>query len=213
VKLVPGATVTGTVRGQESGDPVGGVALRPVKLGPDGEYDHTNPWNWLFMAVHSRLVHGYPITQVSRDGDGTYRLSNIPPGEYRVATRRLSATGAEKFEDFDLEVPDLPEARWVRARALAGDGEPLARAEIIVIMDYDEPGAPPLGPMRGVPRRALTDGNGRFRLGPFAPREYWLTAEMPGRRSRTTMVDLRADSVDAGDFLLWDSDQTIAADR
>ena len=84
------------------------------------------------------------------------------------------------------------------------------RDEVTVVMDFEGPSAPMFGPMHGVPRRVLTDGAGRFRLGLFAPREYWLTAETPGRRSQTTMVDLTADSVDAGDFLLWDSDALAA---
>jgi hypothetical protein len=79
-------------------------------------------------------------------------------------------------------------------------------------MDYEGPSAPMFGPLHGVPRRVLTDGAGRFRLGPFAPRQYWLTAETPGRRSETRMVDLTADSADAGDFLLFQSDRVLAAD-
>ncbi len=213
VRLARGATVTGTVRERGTGDPVGGVMLRPHRLGADGEYDQTGPWNWLFFGFHTRLVSGYPVTQVSRDGDGIYRLSNLPPGEYRVATRRLSIAGTETVENFDIEVDDLPVKRWVLGRALVSGGEPLGRAGVTVIMDFEGPSAPMYGPLHGVPRRVLTDGAGRFRLGPFAPREYWLTAETPGRRSQTRMVDLTADSVDAGDFLLRDSAFTLAADQ
>ncbi len=212
VRLARGATVTGTVRERASGDPIGGVVLRPHRLDADGEYDQTSQWNWLFHCIHCRLVSGYPITQVSRDGDGTYRLSNLPPGEYRIATRRLSITGTEAIEHFDIEVDDLLEKRWVRGRALVGEGEPLGRAELTVIRDGQRPSAPPLGPMDGVPRRVLTDDAGRFRLGPFTPGEYWLTAEIPGRRSLTGKVDLTEGSLDAGDFLLRDSAFTLAAD-
>ncbi len=163
-------------------------------------------------GLHNRLVTGYPVAQVSRDGDGTYRLSNLPPGEYRIATRRLSIAGTETIENFDIEVDDLPEKRWVIGRVLAPGGEPLGLAEVTVIMDFGGPSSPMFGPQHGVPRRVLTDGAGRFRLWPSAPREYWLTAETPGRRSQTRMVDLTVDSADAGDFLLRDSAFTLAAD-
>ena len=213
VRLARGATVTGIVRERVSGDPVGGVVLRPTRLDDDGEYDQEAMWNWLFWCLHCRLVSGYPVTQVSRDGDGAYRLSNLPAGDYRIATKRLSVAGTETIENFDIEVDDLPEKRWVTGRALVADGLPLGRAELTVIWDGQGPSAPFYGPLDGVPRRVLTDEAGRFRLGPLTPHKCWLTAEIPGRRSLTVKVDLTEGSLDAGDFLLRDSDFTLAADE
>jgi hypothetical protein len=212
VILAPGANVSGTVRERGSGDPVGGVAVYPHRAGPAGEHEQLSPWTMLFIGFHSRLVSGYPVTQVSRDGDGTYRLSNLPPGEYRIAGRRLSIGGPQEIENFDLEVDDLPEKRWVLGRVTTPGGEPLCRVEVTVIMDHEGPDAH-MGPMHGIPRRVLTDEIGRFRLGPCAAREYWLTAEIPGHRSATTMVDVTTGSVDAGDFLLAESEYTLAAER
>lgn len=212
VRLVPGVTVTGTVREQGSGDPVGGVALYPYRQEPDGEPGPFNVWNMLYMGRHNRLVSGYPVAQVSRDGDGTFRLS-LPPGEYVVASRHLSITGTEAIEDFDVEVPAAAEKRWITGRALAAGGAPLGGIELTVIVDVMGPSADMFGPQGGVPRRVVTDEHGLFRLGPFDRREYWLTAAFRGQRNPTTMVDVTADTVDAGDFLLSATGSTRSADR
>lgn len=54
---------------------------------------------------------------------------------------------------------------------------------------------------------------GRFRLGPFYPREDWLTAQIAGQSSGVTRVDLTADSIDAGDFVLAESEYTSVAEN
>lgn len=54
---------------------------------------------------------------------------------------------------------------------------------------------------------------GRFRPGPFYPREDWLTAQIAGQSSGVTRVDLTADSIDAGDFVLAESEYTSVAEN
>ena len=68
------------------------------------------------------------------------------------------------------------------------------------------------GPLDGVPHRVLTDDEGRFRLSPLAPREWWLTAETPGHKSEMMMLDVTENSAEGIDFQLRDAEGPVEAD-
>ncbi len=217
VTLALGATVCGTVREQGNRQPMGGVALMPIRVAAGVDYDQMSPWNGLYAGHHNRLVSGYPVTQVTRDGDGTYCLKNLPPGEYRLlaigtdAEARVSIKGPEVIT-LDLDVPAMPEKRWVSGRVLGPGGEPVAKAEVMFITDFGGPSDWHFyGPLNGVPRRVLTDDEGRFRLGPLPPREWWFTAESPGHKGEMTKLDLSKDSVEGVEFQIRDAEGPVEA--
>ena len=208
ITLTPGGSICGIARDQLTGAPLGGVVVMPIRVGADGLGDSQSLWNGLMGGLHNRLVSGYPITQVSRDGDGTFCLRNLAPGTYR-----LFNTGVWLGEEFTLEdaedvsgveiVVATPLAqRWVVGRVLGPDNAPVANTEVTFIIDHVGPMTGPYGPLDGVPRRAVTDELGLFRVGPLQAREYWLSAWTPGHRSKSEPIDVTTESIDAGDLQL-----------
>ncbi len=182
--------------------------MRPTRVGADGTYDQLSLWNGLFGGLHTRLVGGYPITQVSRDGDGTFCLRNLPPGTYRLGITgvglgaQFTLEDAEDVSGVEIVIVTPLAQRWVVGRVLGPDNSPVANTEVTFIMDHGGPLSGPYGPLDGVPRRAVTDDLGLFRVGPLDPREHWLRALIPGHWSKSTRADVTAESVDVGDLQL-----------
>jgi hypothetical protein len=129
---------------------------------------------------------GYPVTQVSRDGDGVFLLRDLPPGEYRFRVdgqeKRCVLTDEQEIDGFDFVVPRTPNARSISGRVLRPDGKtPLADTEVTLTVLQAEPKQlEPCLRWLGVPRRAVTDSQGRFHLYPLKPDKYWITAGAPG---------------------------------
>ena len=93
---------------------------------------------------------------------------------------------------------DVPEASYY-LYARSGNGQ----AHVRRIGFHDGgPSLAPYGPLDGVPRRAVTDVLGLFRVGPVDARRYRLSAWMPGPRSKSMPIDVTAESIDAGDLRL-----------
>lgn len=208
VTLTSGGSICGTVRDQLTGAPLGGVVLTPIRVGADGTYDQESLWNMLFSGIHNRFVSGYPITQVSRDGDGTFCIRNLPAGMYRLLSHgtglgeQFELADGEDLSDVEIVVATPLAQRWIVGRVLGPDDAPVVNTEVTIITDNEGPGADFYSPLFGVPRRAVTDDLGRFRLGPLEPREYWIGAWTPGHRSPSTPADVTAESIDVGDLRL-----------
>ena len=90
--------------------------------------------------------------------------------------------------------------RWIVGHVIGPDNSPVANTEVTFVMNRGPPG--PFGWRGGVPRRAVTDDVGLFRVGPLDPCEYWMSARTPGHRSKSKPVDVTAESIDAGDIKL-----------
>ena len=213
VELEESTTVKGTVREAGTLNPLGGTVLTPIRVGPDGQYDERHPWNGLFIALHSRFVNGYPITGVSKDGDGTYSLPNLPPGKYGIiavnGTRRaevdISVVDGNEMFGIDVVLPAESKPRSISGRVLTPNGSPLENIEVEFVVDTDAPSSPMYGPLGGVPRTVVTDDDGRFRLSPVDSHygDYWLTAKTPGfHASETKKVNVSKQSVAGLEFVV-----------
>ena len=84
---------------------------------------------------------------------------------------------------------------------LGPDKTPVVNTEVTFVIYHGGPPGP-FGRSHGVPRRAVTDDLGMFRVGPLDARDYWWSARMPGHRSKLTSIDVTAESIDAGDLQL-----------
>ncbi|HET6202560.1 MAG TPA: carboxypeptidase-like regulatory domain-containing protein [Planctomycetota bacterium] len=154
---------------------VGAIALlRPGSvegkvLGPDGEPARdadvraTPQGPWASLAP----VLGWGPTAVRTDAAGAFRLGGIPPGGVRVAASLEGLLGATRD---DLLVAEgktsggvellLREGAFVAGSALDDSGRPVAGAQVRF--------APGGGDRT---KTGVSDGSGRFRLGPLAPEE------------------------------------------
>lgn len=168
-------SVTGTVHG--GGQGVGGVQ---VVLTPVGG--------------------GAPFT-VATQGDGSYELDGLPPGDYTLQVtapagftapppRTISVpTGGLTGQDVQLERPGALGGTTTR------DGTPLADVEVVV----DGPGGP---------RVLHTDADGQYFLDQLAPGTYVITVTAPagsvvvGPATRTVVITAAGEVRGGQDFAL-----------
>lgn len=204
ITLDPGGSICGIVRDQLTGAPLGGVVLGPTRVEVDGTYDQQSLWNG-FSGFRRRSVTD-PVSQISRDGDGTFCLRNLPPGTYRIYGRGVHAEeitldAAEHISGVEIMVETALAQRWIVGRVLGLDRTPVVNTEVTFVI-YNGGPAGPFGRSGGVPRRALTDDLGLFRVGPLDARDYVLWARTPEHRGKSIPVDVTAESIDVGDVQL-----------
>ncbi len=204
ITLDPGGSICGIVRDQLTGAPLGGVVLGPTRVEVDGTYDQQSLWNG-FSGFRMRSVTD-PVSQISRDGDGTFCLRNLPPGTYRIYGRGVHAEeitldAAEHVSGVEIMVETALAQRWIVGRVLGPDRTPVVNTEVTFVI-YNGGPAGPFGRSGGVPRRALTDDLGFFRVGPLDARDYVLWARTPEHRGKSIPVDVTAESIDVGDVQL-----------
>lgn len=188
VRLKTGGRIRGTVREEGSHRPAGGVAVIPRQ--PGGDRGYRAHWNDLFSDRYGVHLGDGAIAQVSRDGDGTFLLRDLPPGEYEVRAdgqkKPCSLNDQQEIDGFDLVVPRKPSSRSISGRIfLPGGKTPLADTEATLTVSCVEPESDRLTTWSRcprVPRRVMTDGEGRFCIYPLKPDNYWITAEAPGHR-------------------------------
>lgn len=201
ITMMPGGSICGTTRDALTGAPVGGIVVRPFEVWPDGTGDGDSMWN----AVASGGIHGSPISEVSRDGDGSFCLANLPPGTYRLAlsgaelVKEVTLNDAQEISGLEIIVPTALAQRWIGGRLVGPDNAPVGNMEATFILTSGRPG-PGFG--GGARRRARTDDTGAFRVGPVSPHDWRLRVLTPGRHSKTIPVDLTDESVDVGDVVL-----------
>ena len=193
ITLAPGGSICGIVRDQLTGAPLGGVVLGPTRVEVDGSYDRQSLWN-AFSGFRRRSVTD-PVSQISRDGDGTFCLRNLPPGTYRIYGRGVRAEeitldDAEDVSGIEIVVETPLAQRWIVGRVVGPDNAPVVNTEVTFVM------------YPGVPRRAVTDDLGFFRVGPLHARDYLINARTPGHSSKSKPVDVTTESLDAGDLQL-----------
>ncbi|MBI2299174.1 MAG: carboxypeptidase regulatory-like domain-containing protein [Armatimonadetes bacterium] len=172
LRLTAGGAIEGTVRATGSGQPLGGVLLTPFRRTGDAKLDEA--WEQLYGNWHYRFYWLYPA-QFSRDGDGQFRITGLPPGNYMLATRLGQAHGEslvsvapEGPTQVELTAAEPPRTGIVRGRVLRR-GRPLARTEVALWFGSCWP-----WPMCPDPwgRRVVTDRDGGFSL-PVYERGGW----------------------------------------
>ena len=206
VRLKKYPSLTGAVREQETRRPLGGTVLTPYRVKANGERDEESTWNQLFGGLHCRYVQGYPITVISRDGDGAFALQNLPPGEYRLSVEndvrrkslRVSLPSKDQERRLEVTLPPKSDVRAVSGKVLSPNGDLLRNTNVEIVVDSMAPGESWYGQLRGIPRRVRTDDEGRFLLFPFEDRwDCWLTASVKNfRSSKTLKVKASKESVD-----------------
>ena len=164
----------------------------------------------------------YPFTAISRDGDGTYRLTNLPPGDYELGlgsrTDETPWVTYEKprlvhldenglIEGLELRWPVQGNAQTMGGRILSADGStPVKGTQVEMLMAYAPRGRrrfDPYGDPRrpAVPRTVITDDQGQYRMYPVEPEWYLITASTPdGRKSEPKRVVVGENFVSEVDF-------------
>lgn len=231
VRLKSGGQVRGVVREEGTGRPVGGVLVLPYQVVPLAGALRSW-WNRMVSAlesysflpgakIHVNALYLEGVTlAISRDGDGSFHLQNLPAGEYELILSRIEDAWRVKqdcrVEEAttnslpDLQVPPIPEARTFGVRVrLAESPGPVIDTELkITAAQVVEPPATSIEPPAiqfKLTRTARTDGQGRAKLYPLAPRSYEITvaASLAGSRSsETRIVSLAERSIEDLEFVL-----------
>ncbi len=182
--LMPGATISGTVR-DESGKPLKGAVVRamPEGLGPGM----------------------FPLPSAERtDAGGRFALAGLVAGGYVVMARegtRAPAVAAVKVEESGDATADLTlaEGGFVTGRLVDSEGKPVAGRVRLAALDGT---TLPMFLQDVVVAQAGADG--RFGLGPAPPGELVLQATAAGLAPREveTAAGNRARGTDLGDVVL-----------
>jgi len=186
VRLRPGASLTGVVREETSGEPVGGVMLTPRQKADGGP--EARMWNFLFKPHPTGDDSVFPATS-SRDGDGTFTLEPLAAGTYELRvwdtfghehTETIELAEGERRKGVEIRVPAPAEAASVIGRIVDTDHEPVAKAEVHLRLwqtwSNRQPTTPEFFEGSGKLRRVVTDAQGRFRLEPLARRPWIIVA-------------------------------------
>lgn len=145
-----------------------GAVLAGVVEGPDGRP--------VAQAGVFALEEGRQRAEVQSDDQGAFRIEGLPPGTYRVYSRRgeeLTGTApalalAEDAVQEGLRITLRAPAR-LRGRVLDPSGQPVADLELVA-RGRDTP----------VRRQARTDAEGRFEMAPFYDGGYQVSADGGG---------------------------------
>jgi len=157
------ASIKGLVTSADTGAPVRGAEVR---LSSRGSYN--------------RLV--------TTDGDGSFRLSDLPAGEYRLTVSRTGFTSLVFGQRRPLEAPStinlaegesftanlaLTRGGAIRGRVIDQFGDPIAGARVQVLRSRMASGQRRLQSMGP---GDLTDDTGEFRVYGLPPGDYYVTA-------------------------------------
>jgi hypothetical protein len=174
IRLKPGGRIIGKVVEQGTLRPVGGVILQPEQMGPGGKAaGFGNVWNAPFALLWQRTTLAPPNASgvvvglerlgpaevtwaVSQDGDGSFLLQNLPPGEYDLIP--FGGIGSWKFRERvrveegkttkvrEIRVPSLPTGRSALGPVLQPDGKtPAGQTEITFeLIPVPEQAQPPI---------------------------------------------------------------------
>ena len=206
IRLRAGGAIAGIARERSSGQPVGGIVIQPTMTSSSTGLDLF--WNGVYASFHPIVVNGYPITAVSRDGDGEFAIRGLPEGEYKIAgcPQRCVVYEGREVNNLQVLAPSVPDPRSISGHVLQPGGTtPLASTEVTLTVFVEEPEGPamPWPSIEGVPRRVITDEHGAFKIYPIGPGDYWITASAPGfEPNRQATVHIKADSVEGIEFVL-----------
>jgi len=146
-RLRKGATISGKVCDKTRSRPLGGIAVNPLQVvdGP-GKLDEPPLWNLHVMRSFCCVKENAKVGSVSRDGDGRYRLENVPSGRYEMVVKDPMRGGREflrhavelkdrqSVHDLDFAVPLVGERLSLAVQVAKGEPTtPLARAEVLLV--------------------------------------------------------------------------------
>jgi hypothetical protein len=205
IRLRSGGAITGIARERSSGHPVGGVVIQPIMISSSAGLDRF--WNGVYSMMHPIVVSGYPITAVSREGDGEFAIRGLPEGEYTIGYgQRCVVHEGRGVNNVQILAPSIPEPRSISGHVLQPGGTtPLTGTEVTLTVFVEEQNGPAMSwpSIEGVPRRVITDEYGAFKIYPIHPGHYWITASAPGfEPSPQATVHVKADSVEGIELVL-----------
>jgi hypothetical protein len=156
-------------------------------------------------AVRRRVVSGYNIIEGRTDASGRYRLENMPPETYYIATGFADAaiffpgtsdirsagtfttTPATNLNTVDFTIPRQPAGVSVRGRVTALGGTAAAGANVELLVRT--PLAFSLSsfglPTRNLNRRVTVNADGTFEAPQMLPADYSVIASDSGVRTNT----------------------------
>jgi protocatechuate 3,4-dioxygenase beta subunit len=190
VQLKPAGTISGTVKEQGTGRPVGGVMVTPYQVRAT-ENEAYWAWNAIYDAGYGSAPSLFPST-ASREGDGTFTLDPIPAGTYDLHVWdlfrheqkvRVEIGEAQHLTGLEIIVPRHDDAMTLSGVILDPNGRPAANREVelrVWATSRWEPDTPEFFEGEGKIRRFGTNAQGRFTLDPMPPGK-WLIS--PGGRS------------------------------
>ncbi|NCO94063.1 MAG: hypothetical protein GW880_22375 [Armatimonadetes bacterium] len=186
IRLRPAASLSGVVREETTGKPVGGVMLTPYRKAegdPGGRL-----WNYLFKPHPTGDDSIFPATS-SRDGDGAFTLEPLGAGTYELKvwdtfghehTETIELAEGKNRKGVEFRVPVPADAAFVTGRIVGTDHEPVANTEVGLRLwqtwSNRQPTTPEFFEGSGKLRRVVTDAQGRFHLGPLARRPWIIVA-------------------------------------
>ncbi|MEM9861336.1 MAG: carboxypeptidase regulatory-like domain-containing protein [Myxococcota bacterium] len=173
VVMVPAAVLAGVVR-----DARGSPVLAQVRIGGGGLW---------------------PARTFTSDGEGRYRISDVPPGTYRVwaeqGDQRSAAVEVVLSEEARFLPLFLAEGLMLRGSVVDAAGAPFPGARVTVLD----------GSLEAGPTETRTNAEGEFSLGPFEPSPFartiladapgYLSAEATAGRDELTLVLRRGAAV------------------
>lgn len=169
-KLQPCGSASGRVLEEVSGKAIGGIAVTAVPAGLDKTARRQIP----------PLSAGIAMEHISRDGDGTFRLLALPPGEYEIwlgredrpfeepatALAKFKVSARQSTDGIDIRRQAIKDAVSLAGQVIDKDGMPIANREVVLR------GAGRTWSGDTGTRRLLTDLKGRFVLYPLQPDFY-----------------------------------------
>lgn len=191
VRLELAGSISGVVREEGTGRPIGGVMITPWQVAAAAE--KRPAWDQLY---YSRIGVGdeavFPAT-ASRDGDGTFTIEPLPAATYELEVWDLFGHNhkvpvtlgrQQHLEGLEMTVPHEDQAATVSGAMLDSEGRPVKSREVALRIWRTwsaswKPTAPEFSEGIGKLRRVVTDEEGRFTLDPM-PRGRWLI--VPGER-------------------------------
>jgi hypothetical protein len=172
--------------------------------------------------VRRRVVNGYNIVEGRTDSSGRYRVENVPPETYYIATgfadaaifrpgtsdlrsaRTLTTTPATLLNTLDFTIPRQPPGVPVRGRVTALGGTPAAGANVEVLVS-----APPVFtfssfglPTRNLNTRITTNADGTFEAPAVLPGDYSVVAYDSGVRTNALSITVTDQAVSGLDFVI-----------
>lgn len=193
VQLSTGPYVSGFILAEPTSIPLGGVKVYPRRVYKEG--DPWSRWNSQFGFKSYEYTISEAMSATSRDGDGSFTLGPVPPGDYKLVVglsapdnlmsartemKEVPVTmhAGQNVEGLKIAVSLGQPAYSVQGRALRPDGvTPLASSTLIVAVSHNY--APDRQPeewyvWEPVRRSVVTDAQGNFSLYPVSPGKYKL---------------------------------------
>jgi hypothetical protein len=172
--------------------------------------------------VRRRVVNGYNVVEGRTDANGHYRLEDLPPETYFIATgfadaatflpgtsdirnaKTVTTTPATRLNTLDFTIPRLPAGVPVRGRVTALGGTPAAGANVELLVN-----TPPVLTFsafglatRNLNRRITADADGTFEAPQMLPGNYSVVAYDSGVRTSALNITVADQPVSGLEFVI-----------